>query len=145
MPSLLLCLCHCELRGRNGFQPLVRDRLAALHRAAVGSIVEAPVRALDGLQLTPKVIPSALVELVLDQIDRLIAGVEILCVRCDGLWRVDERCELALDPLTFGGQQLTGSCGIHVVTLARSRGAEHRAVMPLNQSSGTCTATSVLG
>ena len=72
---------------------------------------EALLGALDRGQLVAQVASPALVELVLVEVGRLVACLDVLVLRL-ALFS-PEAGELALDPLTLGGQELTCAVGIH--------------------------------
>ncbi len=64
----LAFLLHGPLGQRSGLQAGVRDRLAALHRKAIGTVGQPGLGALERGQLAPEVLQPALVELVLVEV-----------------------------------------------------------------------------
>ena len=117
-----LLLGEGQLGGRERLEALVRNRLAALCRDAVGPGLEPRLRPFDRLEPRFQVLAAAGVELVL---------VEALGVEVSGLDPVVallgaaalQRGDLLLDQLALAGEQLLGAVGIHRDTVARPSGA----------------------
>ena len=84
-----------ELGRGEDLEPLVRNRLAALDREAIGPRGEALLRPLDGRELRLEVSAQALVELVLVEVRAEIPG--ILVVRLLGVVLVLTRDERPLE------------------------------------------------
>src|SRR2546423_2865940 len=91
-----------ELGGREDLEPLVRDRVAALDREAIGPRGEALLCPLDGRELRLEVSAQALVELVLVEVRAEIPG--ILVVRLLGVVLVLTRDERPLDSQALGAE-----------------------------------------
>ena len=108
-----------QLGGRPRLEPLVRNRLPALDRQAVRARSESLLGALDRGQLVAQACFPALVELVLVEVGRLVAFLDVLVLRLTLV--TPQPGELALDPPTLGGQQLTCAVGIHRSHLIRGR------------------------
>ena len=77
-------LLHRELGGRSCLQTLVGDRQSAHDRQPVRARREPRLRTLDRLQLITQISLAALIELVLVEVGRLVARVEILVLRMQG-------------------------------------------------------------
>ena len=99
------------LGGRNHFEALVRDRLSALDREAVGAGCEPRLRPFDGRELLAEIVCEALVELVLVQLGRQVARVLVVCLLAGVL--MPARHQQPLDPRPLGGQELACAIGIH--------------------------------
>jgi hypothetical protein len=112
-PSFLVGLGHRQLGRRHRLEALVGDRLSTLDRNAVGSGREALLGPLDCGELFLQILPPALVKFVLEQLSPEVTCVELIRFGGGAPVRVDEPGEIALDPLPFGGEKLTGSSRIH--------------------------------
>jgi hypothetical protein len=112
-PSFLVGLGHRQLGRRHRLEALVGDRLSTLDRKAVGSGRKALLGPLDCGELFLQILPPALVNFVLQQLSPEVTCVELIRFGRGALVRVDEPGEIALDPLPFGGEKLTGSSRIH--------------------------------
>src|SRR5262245_38865073 len=71
-------LCGGAFGGRDGLEPLVRNRLAALDRDAVGAGRQPGLGALDGGQLLAQTFGQAFIELVLVEIAGEVARDELV-------------------------------------------------------------------
>src|SRR5581483_612763 len=105
----------------DGLQALVRDRLAADHRDAVRPLGEARLRTLDGRELLPEVVGPALVELVLVQLGREVAGVLVVGFLA-GI-DVTEPRERTFDARPLSRQELSCAGRVHVSNRIRRLGA----------------------
>src|SRR6266536_2581475 len=107
-----------QLGRRHGLETLVRDRLPALDRKAVGPGGDALLGPLHGRELLPQILRPARVELVLVEIRRQVRGVVLVCRLA--VVPTPQPGERPLDAFSFGGQQLAFPLVIHRVTGARS-------------------------
>jgi hypothetical protein len=112
-PSFLVGLGHRQLGRRHRLEALVGDRLSTLDRKAVRTGRKALLGPLDCGELFLQILPPALVKFVLQQLSPEVTCVELIRFGRGALVRVDEPGEIALDPLPFGGEKLTGSSRIH--------------------------------
>jgi hypothetical protein len=117
-PSFLVGLGHRQLGCRHRLEALVGDRLSTLDRKAVGSGRKALLGPLDCGELFLQILPPALVKFVLQQLSPEVTCVELIRFGRGTLVRVNEPSEIALDPLPFGGEKLTGSSRIHGLSVA---------------------------
>src|SRR5439155_9195964 len=100
-------------------ESLVRNRLAALDRTAIGPGRKAGLGPLDGSELLAQIVCQTLVELVLVEV-RGEVGRIFLVRRLAGVL-VPEVRERPLDPLALSGQQLASPLRIHDATLPAGR------------------------
>ena len=100
-----------QLGGRQSLEPVVRNRLTALDRAAVGPGGQPLLGSLDRGELLAEIVCEALVELVLIEIRCQVRRV--ILVRGLGVVLVPEPPESALDPLALGSQQLARPVSVH--------------------------------
>src|SRR5439155_7185808 len=101
---------------RKSLETLVRNRLAAFDREAVGAGGEPGLGALDGGELLAQTVRQAFVELVLVKIGAEVSRVDVvgLLARI----HVGEPAQRPLDSLAFLGQQLSCPLRIHHATLS---------------------------
>ena len=120
------------LGGRQGFETLVRNRLAALDREPVRARGEPRLGPLDRCELVAQVVGQALVELFLGELGGEVAGIEVVRL----LARVGVRSsgQRALDTGALGGQEFAGPVGIHGPTVTDQ-------VVGYNECAGRVTAT----
>ena len=97
-------------------ETLVRNRLAALDRAAVGTCGETGLGALDGSQLFAEVVRETLFELVLIELGGLVGRI-YLVRRLGGVLGPESR-ERPLDPLSLSSQEFASPFCIHHATLS---------------------------
>ena|SRR5438067_8729689 len=77
LPALLLL--DGSLGGRHRLEPLVGDRLSAVHRQSVRAFGEPGLRSLERGELLAKVLVTAFVKLVLVEVlGPLVAGLDLL-------------------------------------------------------------------
>ncbi len=81
LPLLGACFLDGQLGGGVGFQPLVRDRLAAEHRAAVGAVFQTGQRPVDRVEAFPQVRGDSLVLRLFGQRQPRVAEVAGLVFR----------------------------------------------------------------
>ena len=140
-PSFLVGLGHRQLGRRHRLEALVGDRLSTLDRKAVGSGHEALLGPLDCGELFLQNLPPALVKFVLQQLSPEVTCVELIRFGRGALVRVDEPGEIALDPLPFGGEKLTGSSRIHGLSVT-CRGRTYHGKKIFVDGGPTCSRTS---
>jgi hypothetical protein len=99
------------LGSREGLEPLVRDRLAALDREAVPPRRQPPLRAFERGEPLAQVVREALVELVLVEIRGEVRG--LLEPGLLAVVLVAAMAECVLELPSLGGKELTGSCDVH--------------------------------
>ena len=100
-----------SLGGRDGFQTLVRDRLAALDRDPVGAGGQSLLGSLDRGELLAEVVRTSLVQLVLVEVGRQVR--RILFIRQLTGVLVPEPRQRALDALALGGEKFACPLRIH--------------------------------
>jgi hypothetical protein len=122
-PSSLLV--RRQLCGRDGLEPLVGDRLAALDRDAVGSGGNSLLGSLDCGELLAKIELAPLVELVLIQVGCQVRSIEL--VRGLAVIPLAEPRQRTLDPRALGRQKLACPIGVHNLQLRRSARIGQRA------------------
>src|SRR5262245_15839763 len=89
-----------QLGGRSRLETLVGNRQSTFDGQPIRAGSKTVLGALDSCQLLAQILLTALVELVLVEVGRLVAGVEVLVF--GSAVRALEPGELALDPLAFG-------------------------------------------
>jgi hypothetical protein len=116
-----------SLGRRESLEALVRDRLSALDRAAVGAGGKTGLGTLDGLELFPEVIRQTFVQLVLIEVGRQVCRIKLVR-RLAGVL-VPEFRERPLDPLALSGQQFASALRIHhaAMLLPENRAASRAA------------------
>ena len=109
-------LFGCPFSRRQSLETPVRNRLAALDRAAVSTGGKAGLGTLDGGEVFAEIICTTLVELVLIEVGRQVGWV-LLVRRLTGVL-VPESRKRTLDPVALAGQEFASPLRIHQNTVA---------------------------
>ena len=118
-----------EFGGGVGFQALVRDRLAAADRPAVGAVVQPVQRALDGVQPVAHALRDGVVLAFLGErqggvgvVFRLALHLRHAVILAGGLGLLEQ----ALYLVPFGDEQATGPVLVHPAVLPSACGTRAR-------------------
>ena len=83
-PALVVfLLLDGPLGCREGFEAVVRDRLVALDRPSVRTLLEPRLRPLDGAERLAQVVADAFVQLVGVELGRPVRGLVLICKLAD--------------------------------------------------------------
>src|ERR671919_248566 len=124
-------LVRRPLGGRDGLEPLVRNRAAALDGEAVRPRSEPRLRALDGGDCLAELLREPRVQLVLVEVGGLVGGL-VLVGELAGVL-APQAGESALDALALPREQLAGAVGIHGADRSEGVALSGAVLIPLDQ------------